>query len=273
MRVISLAGTELTLSRLSFGTASLHHVGSLKTQIKHLHAAYDAGFTHFDTAPLYGFGGAEFALGQAFGAELKHKVSIATKVGIYPPGSGTQSRVEMLSRKVIGKVISSVSKADVDWSLDRARTSLNLSLERLGRDYVDLLLLHEPDCGLLNKDEWLGWLEYEAKNRVKAFGVSGYTSHIAPFINEQTQASCVVQMHDSLERREADILINNGRSMQLTFGYLSNLSNDSSVTDILAEALTRNNTGSIIVSTRNSARLSVLSSICNSVDCGEFLRL
>src|SRR5262245_50530975 len=63
MKRVQLPGTEIVMSRLSFGTSRLHHVPSGKHRQSLLAAAFDAGFTHFDTAPLYGFGLAESDLG------------------------------------------------------------------------------------------------------------------------------------------------------------------------------------------------------------------
>lgn len=127
-------------------------------QVAHVEAAA-AGFTHFDTAPLYGFGGGERALGAAFASASD--ITIATKVGLYPPGGAGQGRSATLLRKAGGKLWPSLSRAIVDHSVERARASLESSLNRLQRDYVDLLLIHEPDAALLESEEWLRWLEDE----------------------------------------------------------------------------------------------------------------
>ena len=51
MNQITLPGTDLRLSRFSFGTAGLFNVsGSARERGRLLAAAYDNGFTHFDTA-------------------------------------------------------------------------------------------------------------------------------------------------------------------------------------------------------------------------------
>ena len=52
-----------------------------------LEAAVAHGFTHFDTAPIYGFGLSERDLAPLLAAEPN--LTVATKVGLYPPG-GTQ---------------------------------------------------------------------------------------------------------------------------------------------------------------------------------------
>ena len=52
MNQITLPGTDLRLSRFSFGTAGLFNAsGSARERGRLLAAAYDNGFTHF-TAPI-----------------------------------------------------------------------------------------------------------------------------------------------------------------------------------------------------------------------------
>lgn len=264
MQSIPLAGTSLSLSRLAFGTASLHRVGPESAQVEHLRAAFDVGFTHFDTAPLYGFGAAERALGVALGQLRNTRLTIATKVGLYPPGGTNQSRLTMLGRKLLGQMFPVFSRALIDWHVTQARASLDNSLTRLRRDHVDILLLHEPEAGLLETDEWLRWLEVETTQRVAAYGIAGTATRIAPFVAENSPLSCVVQMHDSLENREADLLADAGRKMQLTYGYLTSAPPSARAESVLVRALDRNRTGSIIVSTRHRARLDKLSAIAEA---------
>lgn len=252
MKRITIANTNLSVSRFSFGTASLHHMGSVGAQREHLEAAADAGISHFDTAPLYGFGSAERALGEAFGSS--DKVTIATKVGLYAPGGGDQGRAEMMARKVAGKLVPWLSRAAVDLSVGRAHASLEASLRRLRRDKIDLLLLHEPDARLMATEEWMRWLEDEA-DRIGAFGIAGPREVVAPFLQIGSPLSQVVQTRDSLDTKEADIMAASGRPMQFTYGYFTGDSGGLSAEAILNGAQERNNSGSILVSTRNRDRL------------------
>lgn len=255
MRQIQISGSDLHVSRFSFGTASLHHLSGTAEQARHLRAAHDAGFTHFDTAPLYGFGAAERALGEAFAGQ--NDVSIATKVGLYPPGGDAQSRLQMLARKVGGKLSPSLSQPVSDWTVARAQTSFEGSLERLKRERVDILFLHEPAAEHIDNDAWLTWLEAEiARGRIGQIGVAGPAPTVAPFIAAQSGLAAVVQTQDSLAGREADVLLAAQRPLQFTYGYQS--APDAAVTDraaLLSEMLARNTTGSILVSTRKPERL------------------
>ncbi|MBC8027722.1 MAG: aldo/keto reductase, partial [Steroidobacteraceae bacterium] len=81
MHTIPLPGTPVKLSRLAFGTASLHHLASTRRRADLLRTAFDHGITHFDTSPYYGDGIGERAL-----AALGAAGTVATKVGLYPRG-------------------------------------------------------------------------------------------------------------------------------------------------------------------------------------------
>lgn len=86
-----------------------------------LHSIRDYGFDTFDTSPSYGGGRSEEMLGQAF----RHDQSIR----IF-------SKVGMLSHSGL--------EVPQDFSSTWIRTSLEGSLRRLGRDYIDVLQLHSP---------------------------------------------------------------------------------------------------------------------------------
>lgn len=268
MKIIKLPDTNLWVSRFIFGTGSLHHLGGLRDQVAHLHAAYDAGFRHFDTAPLYGFGQAEQALGAAFRADSTYGngISLTTKVGLYPPGGASQSRIGMVARKALGKAVSSISRPQADWAVARARASLDDSLRRLRRDRVELLLLHEPNDALIETDEWLGWLEEETGNRIIHFGICGGISRLAPFVNSKSQFARILQAPDSIGNRESDQLVSNGRLPQLTYGYLSSIAEGDSVETLLSGALSRNRYGAILVSTRARSRLESFANLADSAD-------
>ena len=87
-----------------------------------VHAALDAGITHFDTAEMYGGGKSEEFLGRALGAH-RPEVVVATKFvprskdDTYTPGA----------------------------LATRVREGCEISLRRLGSDYIDLYYQHYPD--------------------------------------------------------------------------------------------------------------------------------
>lgn len=71
-----------------------------------------------------------------------------------------------------------------DLGIDRARMSFNQSLERLGMDYVDLLLIHWPKADLasddwrrLDRETWKVMEDLYKEKRVRAIGVSNFLPH------------------------------------------------------------------------------------------------
>jgi D-threo-aldose 1-dehydrogenase len=252
-----LPGTGFALSRFIFGTASLFNAGSRADRLHLLDRAYERGFSHFDTAPYYGFGAAERDLRPLLAAHLD--VTITTKVGLYSPGGEGQPDAMIFARKAAGRLLPDLSRPRVDWSVARARASLDASLRRLGRDRADLYMLHEPDPALLAADEWLRWLEREiADGRVRHFGIAVDDKRLAPMLDKAPALAPVVQAIDSIADREADILARYGRPLQITYGYVSHAlrrDRNADALAVLGQALARNPEGAIIVSTRQPDRL------------------
>jgi aryl-alcohol dehydrogenase-like predicted oxidoreductase len=139
-------------------------------------AAIDAGINFFDTADIYGGGESEKFLGPALGARRK-QVVLATKFGM----------------KGGGEMGGGAKPAYVKQALEG-------SLRRLGTDYIDLYLLHQPD-----KDtpiaETLGALsELVRAGKVREIGCSNFS------VEQLREAPefVSVQNHYSLLHREPE---------------------------------------------------------------------
>lgn len=257
MKKICIPETDICASRFIFGTASLFSAGASASRRRLLEAAVANGFTHFDTAPFYGFGMAERDLRPVL---ARHpEVTVTTKVGIYSPGGEAQSAPVIFLRKAGGRLIPSLSRPSIDWDVVRAQKSLEGSLRRLGRDRIDLYMLHGPILALLDVEEWQRWLERcVSSGQVRRFGLALRPDLLRPFLEIRSSLTDVVQTLDSLDRREADVLKRFGKRFQITYGYVSAArarGNRVSVPDILRQALRRNREGAIIVSTKRTKRL------------------
>jgi D-threo-aldose 1-dehydrogenase len=254
---VRLKETSISVSRFVFGTASLFNSGSAEARRKLLCSAIDAGFTHFDTAPYYGFGTAELDLGPVL--KKNPEVTVTTKVGIYSPGGESQRASAVFFRKAVGRLVRSLSRPMVDFSIGRAKHALEGSLRRLNRERIDIYTLHEPELHLLNSDEWQMWLDKAvAEGKIGTFGLALTADKVVPFLKDYSKLSCFIQVHDSLNKREADVLAQFGRPLQITYGYVSAARNEGSpltVTEVLRGALCRNPEGAIIVSTKRLNRL------------------
>ena len=114
-------------------------------------AAIDAGVTLFDTADVYGGGGAsEELLGRALGAR-REEVVVATKLGM-PMGEGKA-----------GAAPAYVKAACED------------SLRRLGTDRIDLYQLHAPDPSVPIADTLGAFTELVQEGKVLEIGCSNFT--------------------------------------------------------------------------------------------------
>ena len=257
MRQVDIPGLGFRCSKFIFGTASLFNVGGAADRRRLLDAAIDQGFTHFDTAPLYGFGMAERDLGGVLKAHPE--ATVTSKVGLYPPGGCDQSRAAILLRKATGKVFRPLSRARRDFDLGRAQKCLEGSLRRLGRDHIDLYLLHEPVLDAAGAEAWIDWLHQRIQQgQIRQFGFALPPDRPESLPAGVLAAGPVLQMSDSLDRCEADRVRRHARSLQITYGYISaaRKRGDVRATDeILRRALERNPDGAIIISTKREDRL------------------
>ena len=266
MQRIGIENTGIQVSRVSFGTGSLHHLFGRKDRQSLLTAAASAGVTHFDSSPYYGYGLAEEDVGR-FLVGQRNAFTVTTKVGLYPWGPSAGSSAAVWARKAFGHLVSNVSLPVVNWHVDKARDSLQQSLKRLRTDHVDFLLLHEPARHLIEADEFLKWLvSAKESGAVRAWGVAGVGEHVAPWVEAAHPLAAVAQTRDSLAGREADFLRRAGRHMQFTYGYFASspaVQEPETPEQILRAALARNATGAIIVSTRQCGRVASLARVAS----------
>lgn len=253
--------TDVVVSRLSFGTGSLHHRFHFAERQRLLADAAASGISHFDTSPYYGYGLAEIDLGRFLQGQ-RSRFTLTTKVGLYPWGRAAQGAAAVWARKAVGKFFPRLSQPEVDWSVQRARESLRASLRRLRTDRIDFLMIHEPDCALLDTEEFLRWMEAErALGTVRYWGLAGEASNLRALVSTGHPLAQVIQTRDSLVKREANFVLEQDRELQFTYGYLSASRQAGSVgttEDLLREALKRNPNGSVIISTRRIEHLAML---------------
>ena len=261
MRYITIKNTDIKVSRLAFGTASLHHIFSRKKRLNLLEDALMLGISHFDTSPYYGYGLSEIDLGLMSKGRRDH-VSITTKIGLYPPVASSENIYSVWTRKTIGKAFSKIITPEVNWSINRAALSLETSLRRMDTDYVDFLFLHEPNFLLINSDEFLKWFEAViSQGKVRYVGIAGEPRTILPWLNKESAISRIIQTRDGhKESKVVDLMTDNGHAPQFTYGYISS-SNAKNIDKVIKNASSRNSSGSIIVSTRKKERLADLANL------------
>ncbi|MGJ4930794.1 aldo/keto reductase [Bradyrhizobium sp. HKCCYLS2038] len=141
MQRVRLGRTSLDVTRLGLGTAPLG--GLFEPVSDHdaeatIAAAWANGVRFFDTAPFYGFGIAEQRLGAFLRQQPRDSYVLSTKVGrLLRPETNPAEDPQF---KGVPPV-----RAYFDYSYDGVMRSVDDSLNRLGLDRVDVLLVHDPD--------------------------------------------------------------------------------------------------------------------------------
>lgn len=107
-----------------------------------IQAAWDAGMRFFDTAPHYGLGLSERRLGCALAGRPRESYLISTKVGrlLVPNDSPTGSDLADGGFDVPDEL-----RRHRDYTRDGVLRSIDASLQRLGLDRLDVVLVHDPE--------------------------------------------------------------------------------------------------------------------------------
>jgi D-threo-aldose 1-dehydrogenase len=216
---VTLPGTDLVTSPLGFGCADLFREPSGPRRRRILDAARADGICHFDVAPMYGLGLAERELA-SFARHRRDQLVIATKFGIAPTAAAQAlARVQRPVRRLFsrfpalrerarssaagprsGRSGSALYRA-IGFDAAAARASLECSLRELETDYIDLLLLHDPQPGGVQSDGLCEYLEQaRTAGLIRAWGVAGERDPTRRVVEELPAKPPVLQVrHDLLE--------------------------------------------------------------------------
>lgn len=197
------ATKTLDLPGYGLGTAALgnlYQAISDDTARETLEAAQAAGFSYLDTAPFYGHGLSEQRVG-SFLAAQSERPFLSTKVGrvLAPAGSG--------SIPDNGFASPAPFIPSFDYSADGIRKSFEQSLERLGVERVDILLLHDIGArthGARHSDVLAQALD-EALPAMAALKADGLASWIGLGVNE------IDVCEEVLAKADLDVLLIAGR--------------------------------------------------------------
>jgi D-threo-aldose 1-dehydrogenase len=145
MRKLRVGRTDVEVTELGFGSAP---IGNLYSEISDedaedaVDAAWQAGIRYFDTAPHYGLGLSEQRLGRVLAGRPRAEFVVSTKVGrlLVPNPAPTGSDLGSG-----GFAVPDNYTRKRDYSADGVRRSLEASLNRLGLDRIDIVLVHDPD--------------------------------------------------------------------------------------------------------------------------------
>jgi len=151
-------------------------------------AAWEAGIRGFDTAPHYGVGVSERRLGSFLAGRPRDEFSVCTKVGrrLVPAAGDVQGDEGFYDIPPLTRVR--------DYSRDGVRRSLEESLERLGLDRVDIVLIHDPDDFMEQAadEAYPALAELRAQGTVRAVGADMNSPAPLAWLVERCDLDCVL---------------------------------------------------------------------------------
>ena len=169
----ALGKTGITLPVLSFGASSMgqeFRSVDLNEALESVHAALDVGMNFIDTSPYYGRGMAEVLLGVALRGIPRDRYILGTKLGRFAP-------------------------ARFDFSAKRVAESVEVSLHRMGVEYLDICLCHDIEFVDLSQivNETLPALrERQKQGKVRFVGISGYPMKIFKSVLDRTDLDVIL---------------------------------------------------------------------------------
>ncbi len=134
--------TEVEVTSLGFGAAP---IGDLFQKLAEpeaesiLNAAWNSGIRYFDTAPFYGHGKSELRVGQFLRQKDRDEFVLSTKVGrvLRAPKDPANFKSDFW--------IDAIFDFQFDYTYDGVMRSFEDSLQRLGLNRIDVLLIHDLD--------------------------------------------------------------------------------------------------------------------------------
>jgi len=158
LETIAITATNLNPTRIALGTWAIGGWmwgGSDEAEsIRTIRSAVDRGINLIDMAPVYGFGHSEEIVGRALEEIGRHKVLIATKVGLdwrdgQPFRDGSEARIHK----------------EIEESLRRLRT-----------DVIDIYQVHWPDPNTPIEETAQAMAELHRAGKIRAVGVSNFST-------------------------------------------------------------------------------------------------
>lgn len=173
MQTRPLGKTGLNLSVLSYGASSLgqeFRKVDLNEAMRSVHVALDLGMNFIDTSPFYGRGTSECLLGFTLRDIPRDRYYLGTKLGRY-------------------------DSRHFDFSAKRVVESVDVSLQRMGVEYLDIVLCHDIEFVDMQQivDETLPALrKIQQQGKVRFVGISGYPMKIFKYVLSHTDLDVIL---------------------------------------------------------------------------------
>ena len=173
MRQRPLGKTGLNLSVVSFGASSLgqeFRKVDIGEALRSVQIALDCGMNFIDTSPFYGRGMSEVLLGIALREIPRNRYLLGSKLGRY-------------------------DLAHFDFSAKRVIESVDVSLHRMGVDYLDICLCHDiefVEMAQIVEETIPALRKVQEQGKVRFIGMSGYPMKIFKYVLDRTPLDVVL---------------------------------------------------------------------------------
>lgn len=173
MQLRPLGKTGLKLPWLSFGASSLgqeFRTVDVQEALRSVRVALDLGMNFIDTSPFYGRGMSECLLGVALRDVPRDRYFLGTKLGRY-------------------------DRSHFDFSARRVVESVDVSLHRMGVEYLDIMLCHDIEFVEMSQivEETLPALrKVQQQGKVRFVGISGYPMNIFRYVLDRAELDVVL---------------------------------------------------------------------------------
>ena len=169
----TLGKTGLNVSVISFGASSLgqeFRKVDITEAIRSVQVALDAGMNFIDTSPFYGRGMSEVLLGVALREIPRERYLLGSKLGRYDLGH-------------------------FDFSERRVVESVDVSLHRMGVDYLDICLCHDiefVEMAQIVEETIPALRKVQQQGKVRFIGISGYPMKVFKYVLDRTPLDVVL---------------------------------------------------------------------------------
>lgn len=184
-----LGKTNLSLPILSFGASSLgqeFRQVDLGEALRTVKVALDLGMNFIDTSPFYGRGMSEVLLGIALRGVPRDSYVLGTKLGRY-------------------------DLAHFDFAAKRVAESIDVSLHRMGVEYLDIILCHDiefVDMSQIVNETLPALRKIQQQGKAKYVGISGYPMKMFRYVADRAPLDVILSYnHYTLQNTMLEDLV------------------------------------------------------------------
>ena len=220
-------------SNLGYGCSLLTRNNNVRSALLNLETAFEMGIRHFDLARLYGFGEAETIVGK-FAKDKRHEITITSKTGLKAremplwtlPMINFVRGVVKFNSKLNNAGPLNTSPIFGVFSPNSIQNDLDISLKKIGTDYLDFYLLHEASISQANREDLIAVLQKnKTEGKIRMYGIASNSLAIRDEYLSLNGSYEILQHSERLfEQNIASMPLNDAKVMRIVYNIFSRLS-------------------------------------------------